>query len=391
MDRNIDDQTEDHKNDRTIEKLLRQQRALADFGSFAFKETSLLIILAEAARICAVSLEVPFCKICRYRQSENDLLIEAGCGWDQGVVGRVVSQADETSPQGRAYVTREPVVIRDIREANNLALPDFYFQHGIISTVDVVIATRDGAPYGILEIDSPVLHQYDDHDINFLTGFANVLAEAVATTQRNEAMQRLLDQQRLLAEELQHRVRNNLQMVSGMLYSYSRTDIDDNAREEVGSIANRVMTLAQIYDCLLGVGLSETIDLKAYLTQLCSFLPGLQDDRKWKVELVCHAGSLILPLNNITVLGMIVAELVTNAYRHAFPNMAGTITVGLTSAGHGKAILTIWDNGIGLAPTGPTTRRGIGLVRRLIGQMNGTVDVCSDKGTRWTLAFPVVA
>ncbi len=391
MDRNIDDQTEDHKNDRTIEKLLRQQRALADFGSFAFKETSLLIILAEAARICAVSLEVPFCKICRYRQPENDLLIEAGCGWDQGVVGRVVSQADETSPQGRAYVTREPVVIRDIREANNLALPDFYFQHGIISTVDVVIATRDGAPYGILEIDSPVLHQYDDHDINFLTGFANVLAEAVATTQRNEAMQRLLDQQRLLAEELQHRVRNNLQMVSGMLYSYSRTDIDDNAREEVGSIANRVMTLAQIYDCLLGVGLSETIDLKAYLTQLCSFLPGLQDDRKWKVELVCHAGSLILPLNNITVLGMIVAELVTNAYRHAFPNMAGTITVGLTSAGHGKAILTIWDNGIGLAPTGPTTRRGIGLVRRLIGQMNGTVDVCSDKGTRWTLAFPVVA
>ena len=391
MDRNIDDQTEDHKNDRTIEKLLRQQRALADFGSFAFKETSLLFILAEAARICAASLEVPFCKICRYRQSENDLLIEAGCGWDQGVVGRVVSQADETSPQGRAYVTREPVVIRDIREANNLALPDFYFQHGIISTIDVVIATRDGAPYGILEIDSPVLHQYDDHDINFLTGFANVLAEAVATTQRNEAMQRLLDQQRLLAEELQHRVRNNLQMVSGMLYSYSRTDIDDNAREEVGSIANRVMTLAQIYDCLLGVGLSETIDLKAYLTQLCSFLPGLQDDRKWKVELVCHAGSLILPLNNITVLGMIVAELVTNAYRHAFPNMAGTITVGLASAGHGKAILTIWDNGIGLAPTGPTTRRGIGLVRRLIGQMNGTVDVCSDKGTRWTLAFPVVA
>jgi two-component sensor histidine kinase len=375
--------------DRTIEKLRRQQAALAKFGSFAFKETNLLAILTEAARICAASLEVPFCKICRYRAAENDLLIEAGCGWDAGVVGRVVSQADETSPQGRAYVTREPVIIRDVREANNLDLPDFYQQHGIISTVDVIIATLDGAPYGILEIDSPKLHQYDEHDIDFLTGFANVLAEAVATARRNSAMQVLLDQQKLLAEELQHRVRNNLQMVSGMLYNYSRTGIDDKAREEVGSISNRVMTLAQIYDSLLGIGLSETIDLKNYLQQLCTFLPGLQDDRTCKVDLLCNAESLMLPLSSVTVLGMIVAELVTNSYRHAFPNMNGTITLSLIRSDTGEATLAIQDNGVGFMTSGTTTRRGIGLVRKLIEQMSGSVQVHSDQGTRWTLAFPV--
>jgi len=376
-------------NERTIERLLRQQAALASFGSFAFKETSLPAILAEAARICAASLEVPFCKICRYRGAENDLLIEAGCGWDSGVVGRVISQADETSPQGRAYVTREPVIIRDIRDANNLVLPDFYLQHGIVSTVDVVIATIEGLPYGILEIDSPTLHQYDQHDINFLTGFANVLAEAVATARRNEAMQILLDRQKLLAEELQHRVRNNLQMVCAMLHNYSRTGIDDKAREEVNSISNRVMTLAQIYDSLLGVGLSEEIDLRSYLQQLCSFLPGLQDDRNWKVELTCQAESLMLPLNQITVLGMIVAELVTNSYRHAFPNMAGAITLSLACSMSGEAILSVRDDGVGFDTIGTTTRRGIGLVRKLIEQMGGTVQVHSDQGTHWTLAFPV--
>ncbi len=376
-------------NDRTIDKLLRQQAALAAFGSFAFKERSLLAILTEAARICAASLEVPFCKVCRYRAAEDDLLIEAGCGWNTGVVGRVISRADETSPQGRAYVTREPVIIRDIRAANNLALPDFYQQHGIVSTVDVVIATREGTPYGVLEIDSPTLHQYDQHDINFLTGFANVLAEAVATTRRNQAMQILLDQQKLLAEELQHRVRNNLQMVSAMLYNYSRTGIDDKAREEVSSISNRVTTLAQIYDSLLGVGLSETIDLQSYLQQLCSFLPGLQDDRNWKVQLNCQAESLMLPLNQITVLGMIVAELVTNSYRHAFPNMAGAINLTLASSMIGKAILSVHDNGVGFDTTGTTTRRGIGLVRKLMEQIGGTVQVHSDRGTCWTLAFPV--
>lgn len=378
------------KTDRTIEKLLRQQAALAQFGSFAFKERDLLTILTEAARICAASLEVPFCKICRYRPLENDLLIEAGWGWDRGVVGQVISQADETSPQGRAYITREPVIIRDIRDANNLALPEFYPQHGIVSTVDVVIATVDGAPYGVLEIDSPTLHQYDEHDINFLTGFANVLAEAVATARRNKAMQILLDQQKLLAEELQHRVRNNLQMVSAMLYSYARTGLDDKAKQEVGSISNRVMTLAQIYDSLLGVGLSETIDLSEYLQKLCQALPGLQDDRTWKVGLECRAESIIMPLTYVTMLGMIVAELVTNSYRHAFPNIHGTITLSLTrSLDDGGAILTIQDDGVGFVTTDETSRRGVGLVKKLIEQMSGTMDVQSVAGTLWTLTFPV--
>jgi len=375
--------------DRTIEKLLRQQAALAEFGSFAFKETNLMAVLTEAARICAASLEVPFCKICRYRPIENDLLLEAGCGWHPGVVGRVISQADETSPQGRAYVTREPVIIRDIRDANNLVLPDFYPEHGIVSTVDVVIATFEGTPYGILEVDSPTVHQYDQHDINFLTGFANVLAEAVATNRKNKAMQILLDRQELLAEELQHRVRNNLQMVRAMLSSYARTGLDEAARQEVGSISSRVMTLAQIYDSLLGIGLSSTIDLKEYLQQLCLFLPGLQDSRTSKVTLECHADSMMLPLNPVTVLGMIVAELVTNSYRHAFPTTDGAIVITLARNGSSEAVLSIQDNGVGFLAKGETSRRGIGLVRKLIEQMGGTMDVQSVAGTLWTLTFPV--
>lgn len=376
--------------DRTVEKLLRQQAALAKFGSFAFKETDLLAILNEAARICAASLEVPFCKVCRYRTAENDLLIEAGCGWAAGVVGRVVSQADETSPQGRAFVTREPVIIRDVRDANNLALPDFYPQHGIISTVDVVISTIEGAPYGVLEIDSPTLHQYDEHDINFLTGFANVLAEAVETAHKNDTLRALVAHQKLLAEELQHRVRNNLHMVSGMLTNYARTTPDDSTREGISSISGRVMTLAKIYDSLLGVGLTETIDLSIYLRQLCTSLPGLQDNTNNKVDLSCHAECMMLPLNSVTTLGMAVAELVTNSYLHAFPQRDGTITVMLSrSLGDGGAILTIQDNGVGFDTANSASRRGVRLVRRLIEQIGGTLKVQSASGTLWTLGFPV--
>ena len=55
---------------------------MATFGSLAFRETGLVKILNEAARICAECLNVPFCTVFRYRSKDNDLLIEAGYGWD---------------------------------------------------------------------------------------------------------------------------------------------------------------------------------------------------------------------------------------------------------------------------------------------------------------------
>jgi two-component sensor histidine kinase len=118
----------------------------------------------------------------------------------------------------------------------------------------------------------------------------------------------------------------------------------------------------------------------------------LQDSRQRKIGLDCRADSIMLPLSQVTVLGMIVAELVTNSYRHAFPQMGGTIEVSLTrsAAGH-DAVLTIQDDGAGFVAPPETARRGVGLVRKLIEQMGGTIDVRSAAGTFWTLAFPVEA
>ena len=379
----------DSSSDRTLQKLLRQQAALAAFGSFAFREPDLLLVLTEATRICATCLEVPFAKVCRYRAEENDLLIVAGWGWRLGVVGRVVSQANESSPQGRAYVTGMPVITRDLQATDGMAPPSFYGEHGIVSTVDVVIPAIDGAAYGILEIDSTRQHQYDVHDINFLTGFANVLAESVAAANRVKALREALDAKNLLAEELQHRVRNNLQMVSSMLDSYARTTSTAEARDGIDLIARRVTTLAQVYDTLLGVGLSETVDLADYLRALCTSLPGLQAERTRPVRIICHAETVMLGLDEVSALGMAVAELITNSYNHAFPAREGAIAVTLARAGPAAATLTIQDDGVGFEVKVGSSRHGLGLVRRLVERIGGTLDTQSNNGTLWKLGFPV--
>jgi two-component sensor histidine kinase len=386
-----------------VRKLLRQQAAVAGFGSFALRQSDLMKVLTEAARVCADGLNVPFCKVCRYRVAENDLLIEAGYGWHAGVVGHVVSRADESSPQGRAFVTGQPSICRDLRKDNDFELPPFYAAHGIISTIDVIIKGND-QPYGVLEIDNDEQHNYDQHDIDFLTGFANVLAEAVATSARTAILQatieqmkilveekdRLLDQKKVLAEELQHRVRNNLQLVYGMLSKQVGDTADKVGQQGIKAIARRVSTLAQVYDHLLGNEMTRTTDFGSYVKSLCLNLAEIQAASDGAVTLTCDSESLILDLDMVTALGLVVAELVTNSYDHAFPSGKGATTVSVRrAAGEADmATMTISDNGEGFTAKAEGKRHGLGLVRRLIEQVRGTAIVDSDHGTIWTIRFP---
>ena len=185
----------------------------------------------------AACLDVPYCKVCRHRPEEGDLLIEAGVGWKPGIVGHASQKADQTSPAGRAFITGTPMVEPDLREERGYVLPAFYGEHGIISTVNVPVRGA-GEPYGVLEIDSPEPQHYDENDINFLTGFANVVAEAVDTAGRMARLRALVEEQQaaletkaLLTSELQHRVRNNLQVVYGMLSREAMRTTDEEARK----------------------------------------------------------------------------------------------------------------------------------------------------------------
>lgn len=380
---------------RTIERLLRQQAALANFGSFAFNEKDLQKVLTEAARICAESLNVPYSKICRYRPEQNDLLVVAGYGWEPDVIGRVISQADESSTQGRAFVTGKPVILEDIHKNNSYNLPEFYAQHGIVSTVDVLVKGTSG-PFGVLEVDCTSQHTFDEHDINFLTGFANVVAEAAQTSERTAMLQatlaqmeKLVEEKEVLAEELQHRVRNNLQLVYGMLLR--QIDLaDETGKEGIRSIARRVMSLASIYDHLLGHGLVQTIDFGAYLESLCTNLQDFHEKGPYEITLVCNAKQMALELDTVTALGIIVTEITSNAYLHAFPKGPGTIKVILTHK-ENNGILTISDDGVGFTTHTENKRHGVGLIKRLMEQAKGTAELKSDRGTVWTLIFPMAS
>ncbi|MEW6690382.1 MAG: GAF domain-containing protein, partial [Pseudomonadota bacterium] len=149
-----------------------------------------------------------------------------GVGWKPGVVGHTTFAGGENaSPAGYALERDEPVTSPDLARERRFAVPDVLREHGVQSMVNVVIAGEDG-PYGVLEVDAPRHHDFDEEDAAFLRTYANLLAGAIERLRGHAALGRALSEQRVLVQELAHRVRNVLGLVQALA---SQTAADEPA------------------------------------------------------------------------------------------------------------------------------------------------------------------
>jgi two-component sensor histidine kinase len=373
-----------------IDVLPPREKAVVNFCTFAFRATQVQSILDEAVRVCAECLNAPFSEICRFRPAQNDLLVVACHGWEPEIVGFAISVADKTSPIGRAFSTGQPQRCSNLDSNGSFNLPLFYRRHHVLSSVDVVIGAKTGPPVGVFEVASQMRGAFNEQDVAFLTGFANMLAEAVATTEHSgrlrqsiRHMEELLDEKDTLSQELKHRVRNSLHLVYGLLTTELRREHDEASIAAFRSIALRVMGLVQVFDHLLGIGMSNIINFGDYLKALCDNLPELYGYQN--VKLICSVEPLRVGLDDATALGIVATELINNAYLHAFPNAAGEIVVALRVVSD-RVLLTVGDNGVGFVEK-ETRRRGMALVRRLLRQVGATLSVQTDNGTTWSIEW----
>lgn len=225
------------------------------------------------------------------------------------------------------------------------------------------------------------------------------LIQSLVDDRTIEAMQALvagknasLDEKETMATELKHRVRNHLHLVQSMLAAHLQITSGAAERDSVLIIIRRVATLIGVYNQLLGVDLGRTVDLGEYITSLCVSLPELQLNPHKAIKLICAADSLFIDVETVTVLGMVVAEAVSNCFKYAFHDNRGTINVSLRrSETEGKAFLVVRDDGCGFAEQPGSKRHGVGLLRRLVERVNGTAELSLDHGAVWTFRFPVGA
>jgi len=350
---------------------LQQQELVAEFGRFAMEADSFQAILNQASVVASRGLEAGFAKVLEYLPGEMAFVVRSGIGWHDGVVGQARVGADLQSPAGYAYRTSKPVVSNHLTNEQRFRTPALLAEHGIHSAINVLISARNAEPFGVLEGDSTRRGLFDAHDVAFLQALANTLATALEAQKRQDARedllrekdalllenQALLREKDLLMEEVHHRVMNSLHLVQNIMTMQARTITSAEAREQIEEAAGRIMTIGAVHRRLYQGSSVVSADaghyLRGLLDDMRGVLPSDAEDRALELEV----GSFSLPAADITSLGLIAGELITNALKHGKGRVKTEVrqqTCGL--------LISVSDEGGGFpSDYDPAASRGLGM------------------------------
>jgi two-component sensor histidine kinase/putative methionine-R-sulfoxide reductase with GAF domain len=372
-------------------KALNYQRALATFTRIVGEADSEQRLLQNAAAQVARITHIRHVKVLRYRPDKGDLLIEAGVGWKPGVVGHVSFGADRHSSPGRSLQTGAPVACEDIRHDPEFRYADVLRDHGIISVLNVPIFI-EGSHWGVLEVDTVEKTTFEEFEVHSLSVFANIIGLSLARRASQVDAQKAANdtagartQTEILLRELQHRMKNNLQVIVSFLALQRRQASGEEARERISSVMDRVLAIGLAHDQLTFKQSASTVEMHDYLRALCANI----DPRRPQIAIEVDADAAGIPLDRAVPVGLIVNELVTNSVKYAFGEDGGVINVVFrvnTSIGEGE--VSVRDNGRGMGPTREGAL-GLRLAKSLAGQLGGRLTTPTvPKGTLTILTFP---
>ena len=213
-------------------------------------------------------------------------------------------------------------------------------------------------------------------------------------TERKQAEAKIkesLREKELLLQEIHHRVKNNLQVISSLLDLQSQ-HIEEPAMLEVfRESCNRVRTMALIHEQLYQSKDCAKINFSEYIQNLTNYLFRAYSVNPDTITLELDIEEVALNINTAIPCGLIISELVSNALKYAFPQKnGGVIKISLHSDLNNQLILTIKDNGIGL-PNNCNFKNaqslGLKLVNVLTKQLEGTLEIKPYLGTEFRITF----
>lgn len=219
--------------------------------------------------------------------------------------------------------------------------------------------------------------------------FLPVLVDITESKIAGDKIEALLAEKNLLLKEVHHRIKNNMNTLSGLLSLQAATLSDPIAIESLENAKGRVKSMQLLYDKLY-------TSTNFHEMSIASYLPGLVDEilanfpNVNKVTIQKDIQDFVLPLKQLQPLGIILNELLTNTMKYAFTGKSGgTIKISATVEGN-KAMLTVADDGCGIPESvnfDHSTGFGLGLVHGLTQQISGTIRIERESGTKIILEF----
>jgi PAS domain S-box-containing protein len=251
------------------------------------------------------------------------------------------------------------------------------------STHEYRIVRPDGSIRWVLDRSFPVEGATGERAAGLAMDITEQKAQAVV-------LEEAVAQKELLLHEIQHRVKNSLSLVNSLLQLQAGATEDLEARQALVDAAGRVRVIARLQDQLYRLGNLNEVDLGSCLYEVAQSVAE-HAGKSPQVRLRTELEQLMVPGKAALPVLLIVNELMTNAYKYAFPaDRTGTVRLTMAQV-QGELRITVEDDGIGLA-TGEAQRSGLGtrVTQGLAGQLRGRLEhLSSDSGCTFVLSFPL--
>ncbi len=206
-----------------------------------------------------------------------------------------------------------------------------------------------------------------------------------------DKIKRDLKEKEVMLREIHHRVKNNLAVITGLLYLQSkRIKSKKEAFSAFEQSRNRIFSMALVHEQLYQSGNFSQIDMKPYVEKITNELRQIISYGN-QIDLNININDVYLDINQAVPCGLILNELITNAYKHAFPRRKkGVILITFKPVNDEQYELTVEDDGIGLGKdidANSNATLGIHLVAMLTKQIDGSIDIERDNGTKFLIRF----
>jgi two-component sensor histidine kinase len=291
------------------------------------------------------------------------------------------------------FETEKIIITRDtLKETKTAELYEFYLKpHDIQSLMDVPVRI-EGEMIGVIcfeNVGAPREWTLQEQKYGLVA--AQMLSLTIESHNKQlakKALELALEEQTILLQEVNHRVKNNLSIVASLMNLQSEKSHDDYHKQLFMECRNRLESIASVHELIYKAKSYSHINFKEYLNQIIEHISNSYKSFE-HIKIVKGITDVHVDISSAIPMALIVNELITNAYKHAFHNKTeGIIEISLLE-NNNQVFLTIKDNGNGFDKTViPKNSIGMDILSGLIEQIEGTCNLTSnEKGTLYKISF----
>lgn len=291
------------------------------------------------------------------------------------------------------FETEKIIITNDaFSETKTAELYEFYLKpHNIQALMDIPIRI-EGEMIGVIcfeNVGSP--REWSLQDQKFGLVSAQMISLALETYEKKKArlsLETSLNEQKVLLQEIHHRVKNNLSIVASLMNLQAEKAKDEYHRRLFIECKDRISSIATVHELIYKAKSYSKLNFKEYLNEILDNLGASYAPADKTIKLVKGITDVSLDISAAIPLALIVNELITNAYKHAFSGRKeGIIEVSLLE-NNNQVFLTIKDNGVGFdSADAPVNSIGLEILNGLIGQIDASCQRINRNGTTWKISF----